>query len=67
MKTTDSRAGRLLAAGALVAIVLLVSACDLVVGPPVHDVGYEHNVGPATEPATYGHEPASDPGRESGR
>jgi hypothetical protein len=60
MKTTTTRAGRLLATASLIAAEVLVAACDLVVGPPVHDVGYEHNVGPATEPATGGPIPFPD-------
>lgn len=44
MKST-TRAGRALAAGSLVLGVLSVSACDLAVGPPVQDLGYEHSVG----------------------
>ena len=46
MKTITARAGRLLATGAIVTTAVLVAGCDLVVGPPVHDIGYEHNVGP---------------------
>jgi hypothetical protein len=42
---TPTRAGRALAAGGLVLGVLSVSACDLTVGPPVQDLGYEHSVG----------------------
>ena len=46
MRTTK-RTGRLLAAGALAATaVLFVSACDVTIGPPAQDVGYEQNVGP---------------------
>jgi hypothetical protein len=42
---TATRAGRALGAGSLVLGVLSVSACDLPVGPPDRDIGYEHNVG----------------------
>lgn len=59
MKTTTARARRVLA-GFLLATAGMAAACDLVVGPPVHDVGYEHNVGPATEPATGGPIPLPD-------
>lgn len=67
MKTT-TRAGRRLATGFLVATAVLVSACDLAVGPPVRDVGYEHNVGitPAPSPATAGRSPGTA-GRRSAR
>lgn len=59
MKTTQ-RARRLLTAGALVVTPFLVAACDLAVGPPVQDISYEHNVGPAKAPATGGHKPPPD-------
>lgn len=59
MKATR-RVGRLLAAGALVVTPLLVAACDLAVGPPVEDIGYEHHVGPAKAPATGGHKSPPD-------
>ena len=66
MKTTTTRAGRLLATASLIATAVLVAACDLVVGPPVHDVGYEHNVGPATEPRTGGPHRSPSPGHATG-
>ena len=47
MKTT-AYARRLLVTGSLVVAASIVSGCELEVGPPVQDVGYEHNVGPAT-------------------
>lgn len=59
MKSTP-RAGRLLAAGTLVVTPFLLAACDLSVGPPVQDIGYEHNVGPAKAPATGGHKAPPD-------
>lgn len=52
---TSTCAGRVLATGAFVATAFLISACDLAVGPPVQDIGYDHNVGPAMGPATGGH------------
>ncbi|MFC7362016.1 hypothetical protein [Nocardioides astragali] len=61
MKTTTARARRVLATGFLLATAGMAAACDLVVGPPVRDVGYEHNVGPATEPLTGGPTPFPDP------
>lgn len=42
--STARRSRRHLAAGFLV-VITSVGACDLVVGPPVQDIGYEHNVG----------------------
>lgn len=66
MKAT-TRAGRRLT-GLLVATAVLVSACDLAVGPPVEDVGYEHSVGitPAPSPTTAGRSPGTA-GRRSAR
>jgi hypothetical protein len=37
-----------------------VAGCDVELGPPVQDVGYEHDVGPATPPGTEGSEPPPD-------
>ena len=41
-------ARRVLVAASFVVAACVVSGCDLEVGPPVQDVGYDHNVGPAT-------------------
>ena len=57
-----ARTGRLLAACAVVVTSCLVTACDLEIGPPAQDVGYEHNVGPATGPPTGGHKTPPDSG-----
>lgn len=53
MKIT-TRTGRVLATGSFLATAFFVSACDLAVGPPDQDVGYEHNVGPPTEGRSHG-------------
>jgi len=59
MKTTTCVRG-VLAAGVFALTVFLAAGCDLAVGPPVQDIGYEHNVGPATPPATGGHKTPPD-------
>lgn len=56
------RAGRLVAAGALVVTSILAAGCDLTVGPPTQDIGYDHNVGPAKAPATVGATAGTSPG-----
>lgn len=50
MNSVKHTVGAVVAATALVVTPFLISACDLAVGPPVQDIGYEHNVGPAMTP-----------------
>ena len=64
MKTTRCVRG-VLAAGVFVLAAFFAAGCDLAVGPPVQDIGYEHNVGPATPPAT-GTRHLPTRGRETG-
>ena len=57
MKTTRCVRG-VLAAGVLVPAAFFAAGCDLAVGPPAQDIGYEHNVGPATP--VHGHKAPPD-------